>query len=78
MKKSGITVNINHNFVWIRIDSYDSLPFAKILTIPNVISLTKSAVNKNKNEDFHNIFLETGLYNDKYNTKYFWVNSTIL
>ena len=57
MWKSGITDNINHNFARIRIDSYDSLPIKKILSCHNVIILTKSFVNKNKNENYY-IFLE--------------------
>ena len=31
----------------------------------------KSVVNKNKNEDYYNIFLEKGSYKDKSNTEYF-------
>ena len=59
MWKSGITDSINHNFARIRIDSYDSLPIEKILSCHNVIILTKSLVNKNKNENYY-IFLEKG------------------
>ena len=40
----------DHNFAKIRIDSCDSLPIEKILTFHNVIILTKSVVNKDKNE----------------------------
>ena len=47
-EKSGITDSINHNFGKIRIDSYNSLPFKKILTFDNVMTLIKSVVNKNK------------------------------
>ena len=41
-KKTGITDSINHNFATVRIDSYDYLPFQKILTLHNVIILIKS------------------------------------
>ena len=37
----------------------------------NVIILIMSAVNKNKNEYYHNIFLEKGSHKDKSNTEYF-------
>ena len=70
-EKSGITDNINHNFAWIRIDSYTSLPIEKVLTFHNVILLIKSVVNENKNHYYYNIFLEKGSYKDKSNTQYF-------
>ena len=38
----------NHNFGKIRIDSYNSIPTEKILTVHTVIVLNKSVVNKNK------------------------------
>ena len=47
-EKSSITDSINHNFVRIRIDSYNALPTEKILTFHNVIILIKSVVNKYK------------------------------
>ena len=68
---SGITDSINHNFAGLRIDSYNSLPIEKILTFHNVLIPIKSAVNKKKNEYYHNIFLEKGSYKDKSNTEYF-------
>ena len=46
-EKSDSTDGINHNFARIRIDSEDSLPIEKILTLHNVIILTKAAINKN-------------------------------
>ena len=60
MKKSGITNSVNHNFGKIRINSHNSLPIEKILIFHNVILLINSAVNKNKNEYYFNIFLEKG------------------
>ena len=47
-KKSGTTDSINHNFVRIRIDSYNSLPIEKTLTFHVMIHI-KSVVNENKN-----------------------------
>ena len=48
-KKSGIKYSISYNFPRIRNDSCNSLPIEKILTFHNVIILTKSIVNENKN-----------------------------
>ena len=59
--KSGIT-DINYNFPRSRIDSYNSLPIEKTLTFYNIVILTKSVANKNKNEYYFNIFLEKGSY----------------
>ena len=70
-KKTGITDSINHNFATVRIDSYDYLPFQKILTLHNVIILIKSIVNKYKNNYFYNKFLEKGSHKDKTSTKLF-------
>ena len=43
----------------------------KILTFHDVITLIKSAVNKNKSEYYGNIFLEKGSCKDKFDTRYF-------
>ena len=59
-EKSGITYSINHHFVTIRIDSYNSLPIEKMLTFHNVIILVKSVVNKNENHYYYNMLLEKG------------------
>ena len=56
-EKSGIT---DDNFGKTRIDSNNSLPIEKVLTFHNVMILVKSAVYKNKNEYYYNIFLEKG------------------
>ena len=56
-EKSGVTDRINHSFTKIRIDSYNSLPIEKILTLHNIIILIKSVVNKNKSIYYYNIFL---------------------
>ena len=80
MNKSDITDSINHNFARIRIDSYNSLPIAKILPFQHVIILFKSVVNKKKDimyiyifrkrlyiyiYIYIYIFLEKGSYKDK-------------
>ena len=49
----------------IRIDSYNSLHIAKILTFHNTIILIKSIVNKKKNNYYYNIFLEKCSYKDE-------------
>ena len=56
--KSGITYVISHNYVKIKVDSYDSLPLEKIMAFHNVIILIKSLFNKDKNNYYYNIFLE--------------------
>ena len=66
--KSGITYSINRNFARIRIDSYNSLPKEKTLTIHCVVILTKSVVNKNENNYYYNIVLEKRSYENKSNT----------
>ena len=49
-----------------------------LFIIHNVIILIKSVVNKNKYEYYYNIFLEKGLYKDKFDTQYFQINVCIL
>ena len=76
-EKRGITDSVDHNFARIRIDSFDSLPFKKVLlSFRNVIILIKSVVNKNINY-YYNILLEKGLYKGKSNTEYFSINVCI-
>ena len=41
----------------IKLDSYDPSPLEKTMTFRNVITLTKSVWNKNKNNNYYNIFL---------------------
>ena len=47
--KSGITYLFSHYHVEIKVDSYDSLPTEKIVTLHNVIILNKSVLNKETN-----------------------------
>ena len=57
-QKSGVTYVIPHNFVRIKIDSYDSLPLEKALTLHNVIIHIQSIFNKDQNHYYYNTFLE--------------------
>ena len=42
-----------HNYAKIKLDSYDSLPPEKMLTLRNVIILIKSVFNKDKNHYYY-------------------------
>ena len=53
--KSGITSIISHNYVKIKVDSYDSLPLEKTMLFHDVIILIKSVFNKDKNNYYYNI-----------------------
>ena len=60
-KKSRFTDSNNRDFARIKIDSYHSLPIEKILTFHNVIALSKSVINKNNNNYYHDTILEKRL-----------------
>ena len=60
--KSGITYIFSQYFAKIKLDSYDSLPIEKILTMHNVIIHIKSILDKNKNHYYFKIFLEKCSY----------------
>ena len=60
--KSGIADIFSHYFAKIKVDSYDSLPIEKILTLHNVIILIKSVLNKDKNHYYYKIFLKKCSY----------------
>ena len=60
--KSSITYIFSHYFAKIKVDSYDSLPIEKTLTLHNVIILIKSVLNKDKNHYYYKIFLEKCSY----------------
>ena len=53
--KSGIKYVISHNYVKIKVDSYDPLPLEKTMTFHNVIILKPVW---NKNNYYYSIFLE--------------------
>ena len=54
--KSGITYVISHNCAKIKIDSFDSFPLEKTLTLHKFIILIKSVFNKYNNNCYYNIF----------------------
>ena len=64
------------------IDSYDSLPLEKLLNFHNVIIFIKSVFNRDKNNYYHNSFLEAGSYQlPKYNDNkqvFAWIINAIL
>ena len=60
--KSGITYIFSHYYAIIKVDSYDSLPIEKILTLHNVTILTKSVRKKDKDQYYYDIFLEKYSY----------------
>ena len=45
-----------------KVDSYDSLPIEKTVTLHNVIIIIQSVLNKNKNYYYYKIFLEKCSY----------------
>ena len=61
-QKSNVTYVFPHNYTRIKIYLYDSLPREKTLTLRNVITLIKSAFNKNQSHYYYNIFLEKCSY----------------
>ena len=61
-QKRSITYVFSHNYAKIKIESYDSLPLEKTLSLHNVIILIKSVLNKNKNHYYYNIFLKKCSY----------------
>ena len=61
-QKSGITYIFSHYFAKIKVDSYDSLPIEKRLTLHNVIIHIKSVLNKDKNHYYYKIFSEKCSY----------------
>ena len=60
--KSGVTYICSHYFTKIKIDSYDSLPIEKRLTLHNVIIHNKSVLNKDKDLYYYKIFFEKCSY----------------
>ena len=55
-QESSITYVFSHNHAKIKVDSCDSLPLEKTLTLWNVIIFIKSVFNKDKNHYYYNIF----------------------
>ena len=63
-QKSRITYIFSHYIAKIKVDSYDSLPIEKRLTLHNGISIIhiKSVLNKVKSHYYYKIFLEKCSY----------------
>ena len=60
--KSDITYVFSYKFGKIKIDSNDDLPLEEMLTLHNVIIITKSVFNKDQSHYYYNIFLEKCSY----------------
>ena len=56
--KNSFAYLFSHYLAKIRVDSYDSLPREKRLTLHNVTIHIKSVLNKDKNHYYHKIFLK--------------------
>ena len=56
-----------------KIDSYDSFPLKKKLTMHKAVRLFYSVLNKNKNHYYYNMFLEKSSYHfsEKNGNKYY-------
>ena len=52
----------SHYIAKVKVDSYDSLPIEKILTLHNVTIHIKSVLNKDKNHCYFKVFLEKCSY----------------
>ena len=59
---NGIIYIFSHYHRKIKVDSYDSLPMEKTLTLHSVIILIKPVLNKEKNHYYYKIFLEKCSY----------------
>ena len=60
--KSSITYIFSHYYAKLKVDSYDSLPIEKTLTLHNVIILIKSVLNKDQNQYYYHTSFEKCLY----------------
>ena len=61
-QKSDIKYIFPRYYAKVKVDSCDSLPIEKILTLHNVIILIKSVHNNDQNHYYYNIFLEKCSY----------------
>ena len=61
-EKSSIAYVFSHYFGKIKVDSYDSLPIEKRLTLHNAIIHINSVLNKDKHHNYYKIFLEKYSY----------------
>ena len=57
--ESGIiTYVVSHKYAKVKVDLYDSFPLEETMTFHNVVILSKSVWNKDKNSYYYNIFSE--------------------
>ena len=62
VKKSGIPYIFSRYFTKIKVDSYDTFPKEKRLSLHNVIIIIKSILNKDQSHFYHKIFSEKYSY----------------
>ena len=62
-QNSSFTYIFSQYFAKMKLDSYDSLPIEKTLTLHNVIILIKSILNKDKNHYYFKMFENNALIN---------------
>ena len=62
IQKNDVTYVISHNYVRIKVDSFDYLPLEKTLILHTVIIHIKSVLNKDQHHQYYNKFLEKCLY----------------
>ena len=55
-------IYFSHYFAKIKVDSYDSLPIEKRVTLYDVIIHIKPVLNKDKHHSYYKIFLEKFFY----------------
>ena len=55
VKEVVLNMFFSHNYAKIKINSCDSFPLEKTLTLHNVIILINSVLNKDKNHYYYNI-----------------------
>ena len=60
--KGSIAYVFSNYYAEIKLDSYNSLPIEKTLTLHNVIILINSVIDKKQNRYYYNIFLEKCSY----------------
>ena len=77
-QKSVITYIFPHYIAKINIDSYDSLPIEKKLTLHNVTIHIKSVINKDKNHYYYKFFLEKCSYELAKKQPQIFINSIIM
>ena len=62
VKRSSVIYVFSHNYKKVKIDSYDSLPLEKTLTLHNHIKVIESVLNEDQNHHCYNISIERCSY----------------